>query len=123
MPRPVLGLILGGLIGLFDGATALATAPEFRVQIAGIVIGSAFKGLIAGLVTGVIVRKTGSMARGLLIGLFVALLLALPVAYMNATHYEDASIYWKIILPGAVTGAIVGYGTVRFGKRAVRSAA
>ena len=31
-------------------------------------------------------------------------------------HYQDPSIYLKIILPGAVAGMAIGYGTVRFGK-------
>jgi hypothetical protein len=53
-----------------------------------------------------------------LVGLGAALALAVPIAYMNATHYQDPSIYWKIILPGSVTGLIVGYATVRYGRRA-----
>ena len=118
MNRPLLGLILGAIIGLVDGSTALVTAPEFQAEIAGIVVGSSMKGLIAGLITGIIVRKTGSLARGLLIGLGAALLFTLPIAHMNATFHGDPSIYLKIILPGSITGAMVGYATVRFGRRA-----
>ena len=61
-------------------------------------------------------RKTGSIAFGVVTGLVAALALAIPIAYMNVSFYNDASIYWKIILPGAVTGMTVGYGIVRFGR-------
>jgi hypothetical protein len=87
-----------------------------RAELAGIVFGSAFKGLVAGLITGFMARKTGSLLAGVALGLGVAVALALPIAYLNAEHYRDASIYWKIILPGAVTGMTVGYGIVRFGR-------
>ena len=116
MNRPLVGLLLGGLIGLFDGSTAFFTAPEMRAELAGIVLGSAFKGVIAGLVAGIIARKTGSLTFGVVTGLVAALALAIPIAHMNATFYGDATIYWKIILPGAVTGMTVGYGIVRFGR-------
>ncbi|HEX9638957.1 MAG TPA: hypothetical protein VGB99_15610, partial [Acidobacteriota bacterium] len=52
------------------------------------------------------------------IGLATALALAIPIAYMNVEHYKDPSIYWKIILPGAITGMTVGFGIVRFGRPA-----
>ena len=116
MNRPLVGLLLGALIGLFDGSTAFFTAPLMRAELAGIVMGSAFKGLIAGLITGIIARKTGSIAFGVVTGLVAALALAIPIAYMNVSFYNDASIYWKFILPGAVTGMTVGYGIVRFGR-------
>ena len=116
MNRPLVGLLLGALIGLFDGSTAFLTAPDMRAELAGIVMGSAFKGLLAGLITGIIARKTGSIAFGVVTGLAAALAFAIPIAYVNASFYNDASIYWKIILPGAVTGMTVGYGIVRFGR-------
>jgi drug/metabolite transporter (DMT)-like permease len=118
MNRPLLGLLLGSLIGLFDGSTAFFTAPDMRDELLGIVLGSAFKGLLAGLLTGIVARKTGSLLAGVVIGLSAALLFAIPIAHMNAQHYSDPSIYWKIILPGAITGMTVGFGTVRFGRRA-----
>jgi MFS-type transporter involved in bile tolerance (Atg22 family) len=116
MNKPLLGLILGGVIGAFDGSTAFWTAPELRAEIGGILIGSAFKGLLAGLIIGFFARKIGSCPKGMLVGLAVALALTLPIAIMNATHYENPSYYWKIILPGTLTGVFVGYATVRFGK-------
>jgi hypothetical protein len=118
MNRPLLGLLLGAIVGVFDGSTALFTAPDMQSEHVGIILGSTFKGLLGGLVTGVIARRTGSLAFGVGIGLAAALAFAIPIAYMNVTHYEDPSIYWKIILPGALAGMIVGYGTVRYGKAA-----
>jgi hypothetical protein len=116
--RPLLGLLLGAVIGLLDGSTAFFTAPEMRAELPGIVVGSAFKGLLGGLITGLVVRRTGSLPFGVVVGLVAALAFAIPIAYMNVTHYHDPSIYWKIILPGSLTGMIVGYGTVRYGRPA-----
>jgi hypothetical protein len=118
MNRPLLGLLLGAVIGLFDGATAYFTAPEMHDQLMGIVLGSSFKGLIGGLITGIVARRTGSIGFGVAVGVGVAVVLASIIAYQNATYYGDPSMYWKIILPGALTGLLVGYGTVRFGRPA-----
>ena len=92
-------------------------------ELAGIIMGSTFKGLLAGLVTGLVVRRSGSLALGIGVGLAAALTLTIPIAHMNATHYQDPSYYLKIILPGAITGMVVGYGTVRYGKPAKRQPA
>lgn len=110
-----LGLILGGLLGIFDGLTAWFT-PEVRPYMLGIVIGSTFKGLIAGLAIGFFARKVNSLPLGILFGLGVGLLLALAVAAMpSATgkHY-----YFEIMLPGSLVGLIVGYATQRYGRGA-----
>ena len=45
--KPVLGLLLGGFLGIFDGLTALFT-PAARPVIVSIVIGSTFKGVVTG---------------------------------------------------------------------------
>ncbi len=118
MNRPLLGILLGIALGALDGSTAWFTAPELRAEVGGIVFGSCIKGLIVGLVTGFAVRRTGSFGKGVLIGAVVATALAIPVAIMNANYYENTSYYWKIILPGAVTGMMVGYATVRYGRPA-----
>ena len=52
MNKPVFGLVVGGILGIFDGLSALVSSPEVSSQIAGIVIGSTFKGLIAGVLIG-----------------------------------------------------------------------
>ena len=48
MNKVLLGLLVGAGLGALDGLTAWFT-PEVRSQIAGIVAGSTFKGLVAGV--------------------------------------------------------------------------
>jgi hypothetical protein len=116
MNKPLLGLLLGGVLGIFDGLTALLSAPEVAPQIAGIVIGSTGKGLIAGVLIGFFARKVRSLPLGILFGLGVGLLLAWAVAAIPdeaGKHY-----YWEIMLPGSLLGVIVGYATQKFGAPA-----
>jgi hypothetical protein len=116
--RPVLGLVAGALLGALDGLTALFSGPpEIHEQIGGIVVGSSLKGLLAGVIIGVIARKLESTRLGVAIGTLVALALTAPIAHLNAVHYGSPSYYYKIMLPGALVGAIVGYVTMRYGRR------
>jgi hypothetical protein len=64
MNKPVFAMLLGGILGIFDGLTALISAPEVRSQIVGIVIGSTIKGVIAGLIIGLVAQRTQSLAMG-----------------------------------------------------------
>ncbi len=114
--RPLLGLAAGAVLGVLDGLSALVSSPEVSDQIGGIVMGSSFKGLLAGVIIGLIARKLRSPLAGLGIGTLVALAVTAPIAYMNATHYGQPSYYWKIMLPGALVGAIVGYVVTRYGR-------
>ena len=115
MNRPVMGLLVGAGLGVLDGLSALVSSPEVSGEIGGIVIGSAMKGLLAGIIVGVIARKLVSSRWSTLIGVVVAGLITVPVAHMNATHYGRPDYYWKIMLPGALVGAIVGYVVMRYG--------
>jgi len=112
MNKPLLGLVLGGILGIFDGLTAWFT-PAVRSQMMQIVIGSTVKGLIAGILIGYFARKVNSLALGIVFGLGVGLLLAYGVAAMQPgpDHY-----YWEIMLPGGILGVITGYATQRFGQ-------
>ena len=122
MNKPVFGLILGGILGVFDGLTALISAPETAPQIVGIVIGSLFKGIVAGVLIGWFAKKVDSLPLGIVFGLGVGLFLAYLVAAMGSpvpgcpdcppVHY-----YWEIMIPGAIVGMIVGYATQRYGSR------
>jgi hypothetical protein len=112
--RPLLGILAGALLGAADGLSALLSAPEVADQIAGIVLGSSLKGLLAGFVIGLVARKLHSSRAAVAIGIVVASVVTFPVAYLNATHYDNASYYWKIMLPGALVGAIVGYVVMRY---------
>ena len=109
MNKTLLGLLLGGLLGVFDGLTAWFT-PAVRDQLMGIVIGSTVKGLIAGVLIGYFARKVRSLPLGIVFGLGVGLLLAFAVAAMPGNHH-----YFEIMLPGGIVGMIVGYATQRFG--------
>jgi hypothetical protein len=117
--KPVFGLILGGVLGIFDGLSALVSAPEVAPQIVGIVgivIGSTFKGLITGVLIGYFARKVHSLPLGLLFGLAVGALLAYGVVAMQVAQGGKA-YYLPIMLPGAALGLIVGYATQRRGER------
>ena len=50
------------------------------------------------------------------IGTLVALALTAPIAHLNATSSGQPSYYYKIMLPGALVGALVGYITMRYGR-------
>jgi mannose/fructose/N-acetylgalactosamine-specific phosphotransferase system component IIC len=121
--RPVLGLIAGAGLGALDGLSALLSSPEVAGQIAGIVIGSMVKGLLAGVITGAIARRFRAPGAGILVGLAVAALITFPIAYLNASHAGRPDYYWKIMLPGALVGAIVGFVVVRHGRAAPPRAA
>lgn len=115
MSKPLLGLVLGAVLGLIDGASAyLYPYPEVKEQILMIVIGSTFKGLVTGLIAGLVAKKARSLFLGIGLGLAVGLALSWLVAWgggdPNVPHY-----YVEIMLPGAALGAIVGFATQRFG--------
>ena len=120
MSKPILGLVLGGILGIFDGLTALFT-PEAAPQIIGIVIGSTIKGIIAGVAIGFFARKVNSLPLGIIFGLGVGLVLAFAVAAMPnpaGKHY-----YFEIMLPGSIVGLIVGFATQKYGKTALTASA
>ena len=115
MNKPVLGVLVGALLGLIDGASAWFYGPEIQAQIVGIVIGSTFKGLITGMLAGMLARKVQSLPIGIAFGLLVGLALSWAVASMgdeSGKHY-----YWEIMLPGGILGLIVGYATYRYRGR------
>jgi peptidoglycan/LPS O-acetylase OafA/YrhL len=113
MNKVLLGLLLGAVLGAIDGSTAWFT-PEVRPEMATIIVGSTFKGLVAGILIGLFARKVKSLPLGILFGLAIGALLALAIASMpdaiTGKHY-----YFQIILPGSVVGLIVGYATQKFG--------
>jgi hypothetical protein len=108
MNKITYGLILGGILGIFDGLTSWFT-PAVRPQLMGIVIGSTGKGLLAGLLIGIFARKVHSVALGVLFGLGVGLLSAFFIAYMQRNYYV------QIMVPGGLVGLIVGYATQKYG--------
>ena len=109
MSKPLLGIVLGALLGAFDGLTAWFT-PAVRDQLGGIVVGSTIKGIIAGVAIGFFAKKFHSLPIGILFGVLVGAFLAWLVALMQGGYYL------QIILPGALVGLIVGFATQKYGR-------
>lgn len=112
MNKPVFGLALGGFLGVFDGLTALVSAPEVAPQILTIVFFSMIKGLVTGVLIGLFARKVLSVPVTILFGLGVGLFFAFLVA--AAPNPDGSHYYWQIMLPGGILGMIVGYATQRY---------
>jgi hypothetical protein len=114
MNKPVLGLVAGGVLGIFDGLTALVSAPEVAPQIAGIVAGSCAKGLVAGMLIGWFAKKVNNLTAGVVFGLAMGALFALPFALMPDPT-TGQKYFWEILIPGSLVGLIVGFLTQRYG--------
>lgn len=109
MSKPLLGVILGAILGVIDGLTAWFT-PEVRHELAGIVMGSTIKGIIAGIAIGFFAKKFHSLPIGILFGGLVGAFLAYIIAAMQGAYY------FEIILPGTTVGLIVGFATQKYGS-------
>lgn len=115
MSKPVFGLVLGGILGIFDGLSALVSAPNdpaIKAGIVGIVIGSTVKGLIAGALIGWYAKRAASMGATIVFGLAVGLALAFVICILQKLGGQPP-YYWQIMLPGGILGVIVGYATFR----------
>lgn len=112
MNKPLLGLLLGTVLGLLDGASAWFDAqsdPVVRRDLMFIIMGSTFKGLLVGLATGFVARQTNSLTIAVVFGLVLGGILAYVVAAMQDAYYL------RITLPGAILGAIVGFAAQKYG--------
>ena len=119
MGKPLFGLILGGVLGIFDGLTALISAPEVKSEILMIVVGSMGKGLLGGVIIGFIAKKLDNLAVGILLGGLVTAAITYPIASMPATN---GNVYfWEIMIPGMLVGLIVGYATQKHQPKRVTS--
>ena len=122
MSKPMLGLVLGGVLGVLDGLSALVSAPDdpaVKAGIVGIVVGSTFKGLITGVLIGWFAKRTQSLGLAIAFGLAVGLALAFLVCLLQKLGGQPP-YYWQIMLPGGILGLIVGYATMRHGAPAER---
>ena len=113
MSKPLLGLLLGGVLGLIDGLSALLY-PGTAAMIVPIVVGSTIKGLVTGIAMGVLARRVRSVPIGIVGGL--ALGLALSYGAALTPDPQGQHHYAEIMLPGAILGVIVGFATQRFGR-------
>ena len=109
MSKPLVGLILGAVLGVIDGLTAWFT-PDARSELGSIVVGSTIKGIIAGIAIGFFAKKFHSLPVGILFGVAIGALLAYLTALMVGKYY------FQIILPGTLVGLIVGFATQKYGK-------
>jgi hypothetical protein len=116
MNKIMVGLIFGIVLGAVDGATALFY-PETRPLIAGIMVGSSFKGMLVGLLSGWFARKVQSTGWGIVVGSVLGLLFAFIIAVMDASKGKPH--YLEIMLPGFIVGAIVGFLTQKMGTPAM----
>jgi hypothetical protein len=109
MSKPVLGLTVGAILGLLDGASAWFS-PEARPLILTIVVGSTLKGLATGLIAGLVARWPGSTAFGIGTGLVACFVLSSLAAIGQRGHYLE------IVLPGMLVGALTGFVTQRYAQ-------
>src|SRR5687767_5091810 len=109
MNKPVLGMVVGGVLGLFDGLSAWIE-PDAREMMAVIVTGSVIKGVVTGLAAGIIARWRRSTALGIGAGAAIGAALSAVAASGQPDHF------WEIVLPGMLLGVIAGYATQRFGS-------
>jgi len=117
LSKPVLGLVLGGVLGVFDGLSALISAPgdpAVKAGIVGIVIGSTIKGILTGVIIGWFAKRAQALGASLAFGLVVGVALAALVCLMQKLGGQPA-YYWQIMLPGGILGVIVGYATFTAG--------
>lgn len=112
MNKPLIGLLLGGVLGVFDGLSALISEPSVAPEIVGIVIGSTMKGLMAGAIIGWFARRVSNMTLGVLFGVLVAGAFAALVVILDGRGF-----WWQLMLPGCALGAIVGFATQKYGVR------
>jgi hypothetical protein len=106
MTTPVLGVLVGGVLGLLDGLSAWFY-PAARPMMIAIILGSTIKGILTGLAAGLIARWRKSLSLGILTGVVVGFGLSTVAALGQPDHY------WAIVLPGMLVGVLTGVITQR----------
>lgn len=110
LSKPVLGLAVGGFLGLLDGLSGFFE-PSLAPVMASVITFSLLKGLLSGLATGYVSRRVRSMPVGILSGVAIASALSFLVILR-----AGMALFWDILLPGMLLGAVVGFATQRFGR-------
>jgi hypothetical protein len=116
LTKPVLGLAIGGTLGLLDGLSGFFE-PSLAPVMGSVITFSMLKGLIAGIAIGYLSQKVRSIAIGIVAGIAIAAILSLLVVL-----HAGMALFWDIMLPGMLLGAIVGFTTQKFGREANSSA-
>lgn len=107
--KPMLGLAVGGALGLLDGLSGFLE-PSLAPVMSSVITFSLLKGLISGIAIGYFSQKVKSMAAGLFAGVAIAAVFSFLVVL-----HAGMALFWDIVLPGMLLGAIVGFATQRFG--------
>jgi hypothetical protein len=108
--KPVLGLIVGGTLGLMDGLSGFFE-PSLGPMMGSVITFSMLKGLVAGAAIGYLSQRVRSIVIGIIAGIAIAAILSLVVVM-----HAGMALFWDIMLPGMLLGAIVGFATQRWGK-------
>jgi len=108
--KPVLGLIVGGTLGLMDGLSGFFE-PSLGPMMGSVITFSMLKGLVAGVAIGYLSQRVRSIVIGIIAGFAIAAILSLVVVM-----HAGMALFWDIMLPGMLLGAIVGFATQRWGK-------
>lgn len=111
LSKPVLGLALGGTLGLLDGLSGFLE-PSLAPKMGSVIAFSLLKGLLAGAAIGYVSLRVHSMPLGIVAGLAIAAALSLFVVWS-----AGMALFWDIMLPGMLLGAIVGFCTQKFGRQ------
>jgi hypothetical protein len=117
LTKPMLGLAVGGTLGLLDGLSGFLE-PSLAPVMGSVITFSLLKGLVAGMAIGYFSQKVRSLMIGMLAGVGIAAALSLLVVLR-----AGMALFWDIVLPGMLLGAIVGVATQRFGRAAGSAAA
>src|SRR5260370_35905321 len=110
LTKPMLGLAVGGTLGLLDGLSGFFE-PSLAPVMSSVITFSLLKGLVSGIATGYVSQRVHSMLLGILSGIAIAAVLSLLVIL-----HAGMALFWDILLPGMLLGAIVGFATQRFGR-------
>src|SRR5262245_50588594 len=116
MSKVMLGLVLGAILGLIDGASAyLYPYPDVKAAIGGIIVASTIKGLLTGMAAGWVASRFQSMSAAVGTGLVVGCILSW-IAAMGTGYYAE------IMIPGTLLGAVAGFASQRFGRQKTATA-
>jgi hypothetical protein len=110
LTKPILGLAIGGMLGLLDGLSGFLE-PSLVPVMGSVITFSMLKGLIAGVAIGYLSQKVRSVVIGIIAGMAIASVLSLLVIL-----HAGLALFWDIMLPGMLLGAIVGFATQKFGR-------
>jgi len=107
--KPMLGLAVGGALGLLDGLSGFLE-PSLAPLMGSVITFSLLKGLVSGIAIGYFSQRVRSTTAGIAAGIAIAAVLSLLVVL-----HAGMALFWDIMLPGMLLGAIVGFATQKFG--------